>query len=173
MVLDDIRFAPPIFNKTYADTLLVTMFVFGVVVIEVWETGLPVWGFVLALLICASRLVHRNSALSSRISLLLCFSIYVYSPFECDRGHYKPATWAERDRGTDHRIRSSWPPDCDDVVQDMGSSYHDPGDYVPVRPQACSLHEDRTSPDVLLSGCRHSCCWYRAAWRASMDVLQY
>ena len=36
----------------YADDLLVTMFVFGVVVIEVCETDLPVWGFVLALLIC-------------------------------------------------------------------------------------------------------------------------
>jgi len=32
-------------------TIFVTMFVFGVVVIEVWETDLPVWGFVLALLI--------------------------------------------------------------------------------------------------------------------------
>jgi len=31
--------------------IFVTMFVFGVVVIEVWETDLPVWGFVLALLI--------------------------------------------------------------------------------------------------------------------------
>jgi hypothetical protein len=31
----------------------VTMFVFGVIVIEVWRTQLPVWGFVLALLICA------------------------------------------------------------------------------------------------------------------------
>jgi len=31
----------------------VTMFVFGVIVIEVWKTELPVWGFVLALLICA------------------------------------------------------------------------------------------------------------------------
>jgi len=29
------------------------MFVFGVVAIEVWKTQLPVWGFVLALLICA------------------------------------------------------------------------------------------------------------------------
>ena len=29
------------------------MFAFGVVIIEVWETDLPVWGFVLALLICA------------------------------------------------------------------------------------------------------------------------
>ena len=32
----------------------VTMFLFGIVVIEVWETQLPVWAFVLALLICAS-----------------------------------------------------------------------------------------------------------------------
>ena len=29
------------------------MFVFGVVAIEVWKTELPVWSFVLALLICA------------------------------------------------------------------------------------------------------------------------
>jgi hypothetical protein len=48
--------------KKYADTLSVTMFVFGVVVIEVWETDLPVWGFVLALLICASRFVLRHCA---------------------------------------------------------------------------------------------------------------
>ncbi|KAF8493687.1 OPT oligopeptide transporter [Russula emetica] len=32
-------------------TIFVTMFVFGVVIIEVWETDLPVWGFALALLI--------------------------------------------------------------------------------------------------------------------------
>ncbi|KAN0103685.1 oligopeptide transporter [Russula decolorans] len=32
-------------------TIFVTMFVFGVVIIEVWETGLPVWGFVFAILI--------------------------------------------------------------------------------------------------------------------------
>ena len=30
---------------------LVTMFVFGVISIEVWHTQLPVWGFVLALVI--------------------------------------------------------------------------------------------------------------------------
>jgi hypothetical protein len=149
------------------------MFVFGVVIIEVWETGLPVWGFVFAILICASWLVLRHSALSSRGSHSLRFSIHVYSPFECDRGHYEPATWAKRDRGADHRIRPSWSPDCDDVIQDMGSYYHESGDYVPVRLQACSLHEDRTSPDVLLSGCRHHCCWYRAAWCANVDVLQY
>ena len=38
------------------------MFVFGVVVIEVWETDLPVWGFVLAILICALRLLVRHCA---------------------------------------------------------------------------------------------------------------
>jgi hypothetical protein len=67
VVLDDIRFAPPIFiyRKTYADTLSVTMFVFGVVVIEVWETDLPVWGFVLALLICAFCPVLSHCAHSS------------------------------------------------------------------------------------------------------------
>ena len=67
MVLCDIRFAPPVYidMKKYADTLSVTMFVFGVVVIEVWETDLPVWGFVLALLICAFCLVPLHRALSS------------------------------------------------------------------------------------------------------------
>jgi hypothetical protein len=169
---------PPVFlnKKKYADTLSVTMFVFGVVVIEVWETDLPVWGFVFALLICVFCLVLRHCALSSRASHLLCFSIRVYSPFECDPGHYEPATWAswaERPHGVDHRIRPSWPPDCDDVVQDMGLYYHDAGDFVHGRIQACPLHEDRTSPDFLLSGCRHHCCWYRTAWCARMDVLQY
>jgi hypothetical protein len=47
-------------NKKYVDTLSVTMFVFGVVVIEVWETDLPVWGFVLALLICAFYLILQH-----------------------------------------------------------------------------------------------------------------
>ena len=67
MVLDNIRFAPPIFyiKGKYADTLSVAMFVFGVIVIEVWETDLPVWGFVLALLICAFCPVLLHRALSS------------------------------------------------------------------------------------------------------------
>jgi hypothetical protein len=45
--------------KKYADAFSAPMFVFCVVVIEVWETDLPVWGFVLALLICAFCLVLR------------------------------------------------------------------------------------------------------------------
>jgi hypothetical protein len=55
------------------------MFVFGVVVIEVWETDLPVWGFVLTLLICAFCLVFRHRALSSRVSHSLCLA-FLYTP---------------------------------------------------------------------------------------------
>ena len=41
------------------------MFVFGIVVIEVWGTDLPVWGFVFALLICAFYLALPCCRLSS------------------------------------------------------------------------------------------------------------
>ena len=56
------------------------MFVFGVVVIEVWETGLPVWGFVLALLIGAFCL---TSPLCSFFPTLTCCVLaFVYTiPF--------------------------------------------------------------------------------------------
>jgi OPT oligopeptide transporter protein len=131
------------YKEKYADTLSVTMFVFGVIVIEVWETDLPVWGFVLALLICALCLILRHCVLSSRVSHSLRFSVHVFSPFERDPGHYKPDTGAERHHGADHRIRPSWPPDCNDVVQDMGSSYHVTGNYVHEQLQAWPLHEDR------------------------------
>ena len=43
-----------------------TMFVFGVVAIEVWDTQFPVWAFVLALMICAFCLAFFR-ALSSRV----------------------------------------------------------------------------------------------------------
>jgi OPT family oligopeptide transporter len=55
--------------------------VFGVVVIEVWKTDLPVWGFVLALLICAFCLVLRHHVLSSRVRTH-CVLAFVYTlPF--------------------------------------------------------------------------------------------
>jgi hypothetical protein len=82
VVLDDIRFAPPILLfKKYADNLSVTMFVFGVVIIEVWETDLPVWGLVLALLICASCLILCHCVISSLVLHSFRFSTRVYSPF--------------------------------------------------------------------------------------------
>ena len=36
--------------------LPVTMFVFGVISIEVWNTQMPVWALVLALVVCTSFL---------------------------------------------------------------------------------------------------------------------
>ena len=33
--------------------MIVSMFVFGIISIEVWNTQFPVWAFVLALIICA------------------------------------------------------------------------------------------------------------------------
>ena len=96
------------------------MFVFGVIVIEVWETDLPVWGFALALLIRAFCLILRHCVPSSPVSHSLYFSIRVYSPFDCDSGHYQPATWTERHGGDGYWIRPSWPSDCEYAVQDLG-----------------------------------------------------
>jgi len=56
------------------------MFVFGVVVIEVWETDLPVWGLVLALLIRAFCLVLHRCALSSRVSHSLSLALVYTLP---------------------------------------------------------------------------------------------
>ena len=54
MVLDDTLFVPFIPDaKCVLISFSVTMFVSGVVAIEVWETDLPVWAFVLSLLMCA------------------------------------------------------------------------------------------------------------------------
>ena len=55
MVLDYILFVPPILDeKSPLISFSVTMFVLGVVSIEVWDTQLPIWAFVLALLFCPS-----------------------------------------------------------------------------------------------------------------------
>ncbi len=66
MALDDFRFAPPIFEVKSNDVFSVTMFVFGIVVIEVWDTELPVWGFVLSLLICMLSYRYTQLQCSSR-----------------------------------------------------------------------------------------------------------
>ena len=54
MVSDNIRSVDPIISAMHLAILIsssVSMFVFGVVSIEVWKPELPVWGFVLALCI--------------------------------------------------------------------------------------------------------------------------
>ena len=54
MVSDDIQSVDTIISAMHLAVLIsfsVSMFVFGVVSIEVWKSELPVWGFVLALCI--------------------------------------------------------------------------------------------------------------------------
>ena len=145
------------------------MFVFGVVSIEVWKTDLPVWGFVLALLICMFCL----TLIFPSLTVAVYFSIRVYCSYWYNPSHYEPTSWAQRHHGANHRIRPSWPSDCDDDVQDMGLYYHDSGTEFCVRSQARTLHEDCASPDVLLSGRLYRRRRHRATRGASVDVLQY
>jgi len=67
------------------------MFVFGVIVIEVWKTQLPVWGFVLALLICAFTLLGRDLFVTVNIHVL---SIHLHCPYRCDRSRDESANWS-------------------------------------------------------------------------------
>ena len=54
-----------------------TTFVSGVVVIEVWKTELPVWGFVLVLLICTFTYLGRDLFVTVNIHVL---SIHIHCP---------------------------------------------------------------------------------------------
>ena len=58
MVSNDLWFAVPVIAVMSLSVLMisfsVSMFVFGIISIEVWATEFPVWAFVLALLICGS-----------------------------------------------------------------------------------------------------------------------
>jgi hypothetical protein len=58
VVSDNFRFAAPVITVMRLSVLMisfsVSMFVFGIISIEVWATEFPVWAFVLALLICGS-----------------------------------------------------------------------------------------------------------------------
>ena len=62
------------------------MFGFGIAVIEIWHTELPVWAFILALIIGAS--------LNTRADFILDvpppFSIRVHDPDWCYSGYDKP-----------------------------------------------------------------------------------
>ena len=57
------------------------MFVFGVVAIEVWKSQLPVWGFVLALLICTFSYLRRDLFVTANIHVL---SIHIHCPYRWD-----------------------------------------------------------------------------------------
>ena len=55
--------------------IFVSMFVFAIISIEVWPTELPVWGFVLALLIAFIYIVP--------IGMIQAITKYVFSPSLC------------------------------------------------------------------------------------------
>jgi hypothetical protein len=67
------------------------MFMFGVVVIEVWKTELPVWGFVLALLICAFTELGRDLFVTVNIHVL---SIHIHCPYRCDPSRDESGNWS-------------------------------------------------------------------------------
>ena len=68
--------------------MIVSMFVFGITSIEVWNTQFPVWAFVLALIICALPSPPKFRDLSEHV-----FSIRVYHPDRDDPSHYEPTDW--------------------------------------------------------------------------------
>ena len=67
--------------------IFLSMFVFGVVAIEVWHTQMPVWALVLALIIGACPRIC--------FFLLRCLcagcSVRVHDPHRYDSGHHEPA----------------------------------------------------------------------------------
>jgi hypothetical protein len=68
--------------------VFVSMFVFGVVSIEVYKTEFPVWAFVVALVIGPSFFFASLFKL-----LTLPCSVLLYHPNWHDPGHHQPASW--------------------------------------------------------------------------------
>jgi hypothetical protein len=76
VVLVDIRFAlSTLDSKSVLISFSVTMFVFGVVAIEVWNTQFPVWAFLFALVICAFYLTFVVRELNNRCVLALVYTV--------------------------------------------------------------------------------------------------
>lgn len=108
------------------------MFALGIICIEVWPTQMPVWCFVIALIIglFSIKLLWLKShrafvafayiipigmiqAITNQQVGLKC----VYSFYFSTRKTYR---FAQRNYRTHHRLHASRKTDCDDDVQDMG-----------------------------------------------------
>jgi hypothetical protein len=63
------------------------MFVLGVISIEVWPTQMPVWCFVVALIIGQSS-VHLRNEMSSEF----CVSLRICHSYRNDSGHHESAS---------------------------------------------------------------------------------
>ena len=171
MVPDDIRFVVPVISAMRLSVLIsfsVSMFAFGVISIEVWETQFPVWGFVLAL--CIGVFIWFLLVIFTGIDVPV-LSMHIHYTHWRDPGHNEPASWAKRHHRADHWIRPPRPPDCDDAVQDVGLYHHDAGTSVYQRLQTRALYEGPASSDVLVSNrCDGRCC-HCATRSSSLDVL--
>lgn len=102
--------------------IFASMFVFGVISIEVWHTDFPVWAFVLALIICTSTLPRCSINTN-----LFIYSFRVRDPYWYDSSHHQSTSWSQRCYGVDYRLRTSWQAHCYDDVQDLGVYYHGSG----------------------------------------------
>lgn len=69
---------------------LVSMFVFGIISIEVWHTQMPVWAFVLALII--GRLIVDHYVCGN---WSVDCSVRICDPHRHDSGYYESANWLE------------------------------------------------------------------------------
>ena len=71
--------------------IFLSMFVFGVISIEVWDTQMPVWALVLALIIGQSRFdSHCLQRFADRRSSCRLHRSHWYDP-----GNYQPANWSQ------------------------------------------------------------------------------
>jgi hypothetical protein len=61
---------------------------FGFVTIEVWHTQLPVWAFILALII--GEFLNTPCGILDLMGVSLSFSIRVHDPGWCYSGHHEP-----------------------------------------------------------------------------------
>jgi len=65
-----------------------SMFALGIISIEVWPTQMPVWAFILALVICElPEYVQKRQLIS-----LLLYSLRLCDPYRHDSSNYQPAS---------------------------------------------------------------------------------
>ena len=152
--------------------VFVTMFVFGAVSIEVWHTDLPIWAYIIALVIGMSHSSIFSLPLNAdrfcfTLSLLLCH------PHWYDPGYHQSANRSQRYHRARHRLHAPRKAHRNDDVQDLGIHYHGPSPSILIRFQTRSLHEASPPCHVLGTGCGLRGCWYRPAWCSSVDVHQH
>lgn len=117
-------------NVTCASDIIfaVSMFVFGIIAIELWDTKMPVWALVLALLICTYKFSCSEIQLTDVAASLLLRDSNRHDP-----GYNESADWAQRNHRTHRWVRSSGKTDMHDAVQDVRLYYYGAGITIQLR----------------------------------------